>query len=186
MKNICVLPFESKDIFAVKEFTDLWIGRDYYSFKDLERILELSWKNNLNSSFLAWDRSQLVGVRLTFAPGQWISEKLKVCPEKWNVSADKVAYFKSLFIDEKYRSLGLGKMLSSMSKEIVQKQHGEAIVTHSWLESPGNSSQMYLSKDGFTEIARHEKFWEPIDYQCTRCSPQRCQCTAVEMIKYIS
>ncbi|MGZ3773359.1 MAG: GNAT family N-acetyltransferase [Bdellovibrio sp.] len=185
MAKISFTPFEFKHLHSVKVFTDKWIGENYYTVEDLESLLSMSCKGGLNASILAWDDSQLVGVRLTLAPGQWIRGDLKITPQKWNVDADKVAYFKSLFIDESYRSQGLGAKLSALSKEIILRQGGMAVLTHSWLESPANSSQIYLLKDGFKEIARHEKFWHHIDYLCTRCAPDRCQCTAVEMIKFI-
>lgn len=186
MNKIRLTQFESENINAVKDFTDQWIGLDYFSCEDLRHFLLLSQKDGWNASFLAWEDQKLIGVRLTLAPSTWISAETKIQITKWNVDADKVGYFKSLFIDENYRAQGLGKLLSAESKKILLKQGAQAIVTHSWLESPGNSSQNYLLKDGFTEVSRYANFWEPIDYECVRCTPKRCQCTAVEMIKYIS
>jgi ribosomal protein S18 acetylase RimI-like enzyme len=185
MGTIHFTKFDAVHIDAVKSFTDQWIGKNYYSLSDLQDVLKKSQTDGLNASFLAWSDERLVGVRLTLAPSTWIRPGLRVTPEKWKVDPEKVGYFKSLFVDEEFRAHGLGQKLSAESKKILEQQGALAIVSHSWLESPNNSSQRYLLNAGFVEVARHEKFWEPIDYECTRCSPRRCECTAIEMIKYI-
>ena len=97
----------------------------------------------------------------------------------------KMSYFKSLFVSGDYQQQGLGKTLSTKSIELLKQMGAEAILCHSWLESPGNSSQKYLQRMGFTDVTTHEKFWYPVDYHCTRCGPAKCVCTAIEMIKKI-
>lgn len=173
------------DIAGVKSFTDRWIGENYYSNEELQESLEFSKKNNLNASLVAVEGDKIVGVRLTYAPGAWTKKARGITPAGWKVAQNEVAYFKSLFIHEEFQKMGIGRRLSSQSIEILKQMGARAIICHSWLESPGNSSQKYLQKMGFEEVARHEKFWYPIDYQCTRCGPARCVCTAVEMIKYL-
>ena len=96
-----------------------------------------------------------------------------------------MSYFKSLFVSGDYQQQGLGKTLSTKSIELLKQMGAEAILCHSWLESPGNSSQKYLQRMGFTDVTTHEKFWYPVDYHCTRCGPAKCVCTAIEMIKKI-
>jgi N-acetylglutamate synthase-like GNAT family acetyltransferase len=186
MGTINYTPFERAHLQSVKEFTDRWIGLNYYQPADLEEVLKKSQCHGLNASWLAWDGEILVGVRLTLAPGQWLALGQRVRLELWKVPPERVGYFKSLFIHEDYRAYGIGRELSRRSLEVLANQGAMAVVAHSWLESPNNSSQIYLQKMGFTEVARHPLFWEPIDYQCTRCAPNRCQCTAVEMIKYLN
>ncbi|MEY4615346.1 MAG: hypothetical protein RJB66_306 [Pseudomonadota bacterium] len=172
----------SSDLTDVKTFTDQWIGKGYFSLEELKDILSKSIKSNLTASLIARIGVQVVGVRLSLAPNSWIEPGLRIATEKWGVPIEKVGYFKSLFVAEEFRGRGLGRRLSQLSKEILVQQGSSAIVTHSWLESPGNSSQEHLLRQGFVEVARYEKFWETIDYQCSRCSPRRCLCTAVEMI----
>ena len=75
------------------------------------------------------------------------------------------------FVSGDYQQKGIGKSLSDQSIEVLKKMDAKAILCHSWLESPGNSSQRYLQKMGFDSVKEHEKFWYPIDYECTRCSP---------------
>lgn len=185
MDDFRITHLDFTDIQSVKLFTDRWIGANYFSLLDLQDILEKSKKDGLNASFLAWKQERLIGVRLTFAPSTWVSSAQQICPDLWTVPPESVGYFKSLFIDEEFQNQGLGKRLSKISGETLLKQGAKAIVTHSWLESPNNSSQNYLIKSGFIVVANHKNFWEHIDYQCLRCSPSRCKCTAVEMIKYL-
>ncbi len=176
-----IRPLHFKDASAVKVFTDRWIGENYYSVEEINEGLEFS----KGSSFGAFDGNNLAGVRLSYAPGMWIEKARALTPSKWRVPASHMAYFKSLFIAENFQAKGLGKSLSNRSIEELKKNGAEAILCHSWLESPGNSSQLYLSAMGFEPVNEHAKFWEPIDYLCTRCAPERCQCTAVEMVKYL-
>jgi GNAT superfamily N-acetyltransferase len=173
------------DLEVVKRFTDCWIGNEYYSEHDLREILKQSSKDGCSSCFLAWHGQTLIGVRLSLAPSHWMNSSVKSYPELWNIESHLVGYFKSLFIHGEFRGQGIGKKLSDLAIAILRRQGAKAIVTHSWLESPDNSSQSYLLAAGFTEVGRHQRFWEPIDYHCLRCGPERCQCTAVEMIKLI-
>ncbi|MCP4914825.1 MAG: GNAT family N-acetyltransferase [Oligoflexia bacterium] len=178
---------QRNDLAAVKTFTDRWIGQDYFSMDELDDVFNLSYADNPENSvsFVAIVDDELAGVRLSFAPGKWLEKGRGITPKKWKVDHSKVAYFKSLFVAEKFQAKGLGKKLSNHSIEEIKSLGGEAIVCHSWLESPNNSSQRYLVKMGFEEIQNHEKYWYHIDYECTRCGISRCICTAQEMIKYL-
>lgn len=174
------------DLEAVRLFTDRWIGDKYYSTLELELILLFSNLNGLNASFCAWSGARLAGIRLTYAPGIWLDSLTRgVTPSLWDCSWEKVAYFKSLFVDESFHKMGIGSTLSSLSIEVLKKMGAKAIICHSWLQSPGNSSQIYLQRLGFKAVKEHLKFWYPVDYECPVCSPKRCGCTALEMIKYI-
>lgn len=178
--------FDLDDIPEVKLFTDQWIGDNYFSHEDLEIVLMLSCWKDLNASFVARVNGELAGVRLTYAPGTWLDQtRPGLTPEFWQVSAKYVAYFKSLFIAEKFQQMGIGKRLSAKSIEVLLKQGAKAIICHSWIQSPGNSSQIYLDRMGFRPVKEHLRFWYPIDYECPVCSPERCECTALEMIKYL-
>lgn len=180
-----VREFKKEDLKKVKKFTDQWIGENYYDLQELEGIFEKSQKGEHNTSYVALDKGEVVAVRLTFAPGKWIKEARGLSIDRWECAPESVGYFKSLFVAEGYQGKGLGKKMSSLSLEQLEVMGAKAVVCHSWLESPGNSSQKYLMKMGFLEVNRFEKFWYPIDYECTRCSPSRCICTAAEMIKYL-
>ncbi len=179
-----IISFEKKYLNEVKDFTDQWIGENYYSMEELEKVISFSKQDGLNASLLAFVDNELAAVRLTYAPGVWVDSQRGVTPLKWDLPKERVSYFKSLFVAEKFQQKGLGRELSKKSIEIIKQMGAQAVVCHSWLESPGNSSQKYLLKMDFKPVHTHERYWYEIDYLCTRCNPNRCVCTAVEMIKY--
>ncbi len=181
--DFTIRSLRKEDINELKSFTDQWIGRDYYGEEELSQVLEASELDGESASFGAWSEGQLAAARLSFAPGRW--DKLitrGLTPKSWPCSEKDMAYFKSLFVAEKFQCQGLGRSLSGASLEVLKRMGAKAVLCHSWLESPGNSSQRYLLAMNFKEVARHEKFWFPIDYECTRCAPERCVCTAAEMV----
>lgn len=171
----------------VKAFTDQWIGKDYYEIDELREIYDASLilgpQGEESCSYLAVVDGELAGVRLSFAPGKWESLITRgLTPKDWGIPFEDMAYFKSLFVAEKFQGKGIGISLSQKSLEGLRRGGAKGVLCHSWLESPGNSSQRYLKKFGFVEVTQHPKFWFPIDYDCTRCAPERCICTASEMI----
>lgn len=185
MQNCEIAPLEAGLLVRVKSFTDRWIGKNYFDQNQLAEILDRSRVEGFNCSLVAMVDGEVAGVRLTFAPGSWTRQASGVTPDMWRAKLDQVAYFKSLFIAEKFQRLGLGRSLSSMSIEVLRQMGATAVVCHSWLESPENSSQIYLQKMGFEPVKTHPNFWADVDYICPRCAPRRCECSAVEMIKYL-
>ena len=184
--SIQIKNFSLKDLEKAKKFTDQWIGENYYALDELEEILEKSQLNGESASFIAEDKGEIVGIRFSFAPGKWTgSFKKGLSFDLWKVEPSSMGYFKSLFVHGDYQGKGLGKSLSSKSLEVFKKMGAEGVLCHSWLESPGNSSQKYLFKMGFEKVKEHPKFWYEIDYTCTRCGVGKCICTAAEMVKYL-
>lgn len=183
MQKIEIISLAKDNLEAVRTFTDRWIGEGYFEAKELEECLDLSQASGLNSSLAALVDGELAGVRITFAPGKWIEKARGASFELWNAPKDRVGYFKSLFVADKFQKRGIGRKLSETSLQTLKEMGAEAVICHSWLESPGNSSQRYLQSMGFEEVKTHPRFWHEIDYLCTRCAPKRCECGAVEMIK---
>ncbi len=181
--DLLIRPVSAADIPAIKAFTDRWIGLDYYAAGELEELLEQSQGASLGAFA---SNGEMAAIRLSLAPNSWVEGLGRgVTPSLWRVGPQEMAYFKSLFVSKKFQARGLGVELSLRSIEVLKKLGAKAVLCHSWLESPNNSSQRYLHKLGFEEVARFPKFWYPIDYECTRCAPERCVCTAVEMVKYL-
>lgn len=174
-------PLTENDIDEVVAFFDKWSGKNFYTPDDVRQIISKS----LGASFVARVGETVAGIRLTYAPGDWVDEYEQITPEAWKTSRDKAGYFKSLFVSDKFQKMGIGKSLSSKSIEVLKELGAEAILCHSWLESPNNSSQIYLKKMGFEPVKEHKNFWYEVPYQCVRCKPEKCICTGVEMIKYI-
>ena len=189
-EEVLIRPLEESDLKNVQLFTDRWIGQDYYSYSELHDVFKKGNQGSLNASFVALSGGDVVGIRLTYAPGTWIESSTEVfkkglSTKEWKVPSLKMGYFKSLFIHEDFQGKGLGKVLSNKALSILKDMGAEAVLCHSWMESPENSSQRYLLKMGFQKIKEHPKFWYEIDYFCTRCGPSRCVCTAGEMIKLL-
>lgn len=192
MREFLISPFEENHISAVLPFTDRWIGENYFSESDLIRLINESrapvpdlGNREISASCLAWQGQKLIGVRISLAPGRWEKGTIPFLNSQWPIKGIEVGYFKTLFVHGDFRGLGIGQRLSQASMVILRQQGAKGIVSHSWLESPGNSSQNYLLKNGFVEIGRHPLFWNRLDYKCVRCQPEACQCTAVEMFKIL-
>lgn len=167
---------------AVKPFTDEQIGVGYYA---LEELAQVARKTAGHSWVLQSDEGAIYGLRLTYPPGMWHEFdphiQAALSTDLWPAPKEKTGYFKSLFLSDKVQRQGWGQRLCEKSISGLRSAGAQAVLCHSWKESPGNSSQKFLSHLGFKPIAEHPRFWNSIDYQCTRCGPQRCVCTAIEM-----
>lgn len=170
------------DLPALKDFTDREIGSGYYSQEEIEDIFRKSQKNGRMCSFLLKKGVEIFGVRFTYAPGNWSHGKGKgLTVERWPYPLSETAYFQSLFLSNQVQGQGWGGKLSAKSIEVLKEIGAKGIVCHSWKESPNNSSTKYLEKMGFRVIKEHPKYWQNVDYNCTRCGKPPCLCTAVEM-----
>jgi hypothetical protein len=178
-----VRPMESRDLTAIREFTDREIGAGYYSASELEDIFKRSQMNGIMCSLLLVDaRDAVVGIRFTYPPGQWVHGKGNgLEPHKWPHGLKDTAYFQSIFLSNKVQGDGWGAKISMQSLERLREVGAKGVVCHSWKESPNNSSTRYLLKLGFQAVAEHKLYWKDIDYNCTRCLKPPCQCTAQEM-----
>lgn len=174
------------DIPRMKAFADTAIGADYYSVPELEKILQNSSLDGHQYTLLLEDEAgDIRGIRITYPPGRWEKGKGKgLTPEKWGVPKDSVAYFQSLFIDLKLTGKGWGQKVSQESIKMLANTGAKAIATHSWKESPNDSSGRYLRGLGFHVINTHPLYWKDVDYVCTRCG-KPCLCTAEEMLKIL-
>jgi len=184
-----ILPLKHTDLQAFLNFTNEFIGQNYYTTASAEELILDSCDQGIESSYcLKDDNDNIFGIRLTLPPGKWTHQfkEDKISIQKWNYPKDQIAYFKSLFLHTDVQKKGWGKKLSLASIEALKKLNTKAIVAHSWKESPGNSSFKYLTSLGFQPIYEHPLFWSEIDYICTKCGAPPCQCTATEVIKYLS
>jgi predicted N-acetyltransferase YhbS len=181
---------ELKDVNPILEFSDKWIGKNYFQKSELRQILLRGQVENLNASLVAVDNDgKIIAIRLTMAPEEWHEDETYspfIKPHMWKVPINQVAYFKSLFVAKKYQKLGIGKELSERSIEILKKMGAKAIICHSLVESAENSNSKYLRSMKFESVATHQQFWFYKNYQCSGCTPFPCSCQAEEMIKYIA
>jgi ribosomal protein S18 acetylase RimI-like enzyme len=182
-----IRPFERGDIKKVKAFADRYIGENYFTDEQLQEALENSATEHGSVSFVAEDSAgEIAGLRLSYPQGKWDMAINGLSRDQWRVPAADIAYFQSLFVASDRMGLGIGPKMSAASIEVIRKAGAKAILCHSWLESPNNSSVRYLKKLGFQEVAYHPHFWSDVDYLCSGCQVKPCTCTAVEMILYLS
>ncbi|MEZ4871874.1 MAG: GNAT family N-acetyltransferase [Bdellovibrionales bacterium] len=184
-----IVPFEIEFIEDIIRFTDIQIGKSYFTPEDLEKLHEYSIVNGINCSYVALHQGEIVGVRLTYAPGtNWpvLFRQNDLHFSKIKIDPLKIGYFKSLFIGKEHRGKGFGGTLSKRSIESMLQLNAKGVLAHSWKESPSDSSRKYLLKLGFKPIAEHKLFWSHLDYKCIRCGNPPCQCTAIEMFLQLS
>lgn len=182
-----IRPLEETDLEALKDFADMAIGNGYFSLDELKHKFLQSQKNGLMTSFLliAEDGKSIEGLRLSFPPGNWSKGKgAKLSPHLWHVPINDVGYFQSLFLHPNATGQGWGQKLSLAAATVIKKLGAKAIVCHSWVESPNNSSNKYLLAMGFKPVVKYPEYWKDVDYECTRCG-KPCFCTAEEMILYL-
>lgn len=178
-----IRPFKFNDLEAIHRFTDQEIGTGYYSKEELLDIFERSSKKNIMCSLLLeGPKGEILGVRISYPPGNWKHGKGKgLCPEKWPHAAEDTAYFQSLFISNDLQGQGWGSRISKEALLALTEVGAKGVVCHSWKESPNDSSTRYLKKLGFELIAEHPEYWKAVDYRCTKCGEPPCLCTAQEM-----
>lgn len=178
-----IRPFKKEDLKAIREFTDHEIGAGYYSEKELEDIFKRSSKDNIMSSLLLEnEQGQILGVRISYPPGNWEHGKGPgLYPQKWPHALSETAYFQSLFISSDLQGQGWGGRLSQEALVALKEVGAKGVVCHAWKESPNDSSTRYLKKLGFELVAEHPEYWKAIDYRCTKCGEPPCHCTALEM-----
>lgn len=175
--------FEAKHIPLVKKFTDVAIGKDYYSLKELAENQKKSicMNSQISSFVLVNSYNEVKGFRLAYPPKNWNHGKgNNLRPDLWPHSLDETGYFQSLFISSDLQGQSWGPRLSQCSIEVLKKNNTLGIATHSWKESPNNSSVRYLEKLGFKKIIEHPLYWNQVEYTCT-LDGKPCRCTAVEM-----
>ncbi|HRK07167.1 MAG TPA: GNAT family N-acetyltransferase [Pseudobdellovibrionaceae bacterium] len=180
----------AEDLEALRRFTDQAIGEGYYSLDEVREVLRRSTLNGevftlvlVRPDEATGQLEKIVGARLTYPPGQWNHGKGKgLSPAAWPHPLQRTAYFQSLFLADELRGQGWGGRLSRAAIQLLrQKTSTLGIVTHSWKESPDNSSTRYLQKLGFQKITEYPEYWRDVDYNCTRCLKPPCLCTAQEM-----
>lgn len=174
--------FHAEDVEALKEFTDKNIGLNYYTVAELRENQKRKVKDGISASFLLWKGETIHGLRLSYPPMNWHHGKgSNLRPDLWGYDIKDVAYFQSLFVSAEVQGHGLGPLLSIQSIANLKKMGAKAILTHSWKESPNNSSVKYLERLGFKALVEHPNYWIDVDYVCPR-DGKPCRCTAVEML----
>lgn len=160
-------------------------GDGYLTPTNIKEWYAKGLKNDINSSFVAYDGERLVGFRITYSAQQWTIDQWAT-PTKWRVPASEVSYFKCNTVDENYRGYGIGSRLLKDSMQALKQQGAKAGVSHLWIQSPGNSAVKYFTKCGGELVQEHPDKWHEESkngYDCILCGFD-CHCSAAEMIIY--
>ncbi len=188
-KNITYKTLSTTDFKALVALANHVHGDGYLTLEKLKTWYEkgLTTQNNqlINASFVAYDKEELVGFRITYAVNKWQIDQWST-PSLWQVNADEVCYFKCNTVDENYRGYGIGSKMLALSIAAAKKQGAKAGVSHLWKQSPGNSAVKYFTKCGGKLVKSHPGKWNEESkngYDCIFCGFD-CQCEAAEMIIY--
>lgn len=177
----------SDDFEQIIQLATLVHGEGYLNLTAMQQWYMKGLFNDINASFVVYHDNKLVGFRITYAATQWDIDQW-CTPSLWNVSTDKVCYFKCNTVDENYRGYGIGGKLLALSIKEAKKQGALAGVSHLWKESPGNSAVKYFTKCGGKLIKEHPSRWFELSqngYNCPLCG-FNCHCQAAEMLVYFN
>lgn len=175
-----LLPEDFSDVIRLANHVH---GDGYLDEKNLQLWYLKGLKNDINTGYVVYDDKKLIGFRITFAAEQWDIDQW-CTPDRWQVTPQKVCYFKCNTVDEHYRGHGIGGKLLQLSIQAVKKQGASAGISHLWRQSPGNSAVKYFTKCGGRLIKVHPDKWNQYSkegYNCILCGYD-CHCEAAEMI----
>ena len=177
-----IVPLDENYMEPLIALADREIGVSYYTPADiLAQIDRSTWKGK-QLSYLAFDGDEMIGFRLTSAPGKWEHGRgMGLSPHLWPFELKESAYFQSCFVSAAYMGQGIGKSLSLACIDTLREEGIPQVVAHSWKESPHNSSFRYLSKLGFQPVIEYPDYWKEVDYECA-LDGYPCRCTAIEMV----
>lgn len=177
-------PMTAADFAAVIVLANKVHGDNYLTESNLSDYFARGLKQGRNLHWLAFANNQLVGLRLTFAPGNWDVDDF-CTPSGWPVSREQMCYFKCAAIDQDFQGLGIGKSLLQHSVVEASGLGCQAGLAHIWRQSPNNSAFAYFSRCGGELIQDHPDRWYRASvedgYFCPVCNGI-CHCTAAEMV----
>ncbi|MGM0525249.1 MAG: GNAT family N-acetyltransferase [Pseudomonadota bacterium] len=182
--NIVYREITAADSAAVIDLANSVHGDNYLNGDSLAALLEGGTVGDTKLNFLAEKEGEVVGVRLTLAPGNWSIDEA-CTPEEWPVEPEHICYFKCAAVAESARGLGIGKQLLQKSISAAESLGCRAGLAHIWLQSPANSAYEYFSRCGGVLVNRHPDRWLQASledgYYCPVCDGN-CRCDAGEMI----
>ena len=177
-----IVPLDAAYTQQLINLADREIGVAYYTAESiLKQIERSSWKGK-QLSYLAFQEEELIGFRLTSAPGKWDHGRgMGLSPHLWPFELEQSAYFQSCFVSASFMGQGIGKRLSLACIDTLREEAIPQVIAHSWKESPHNSSFRYLTKLGFQPVIEYPDYWKEVEYECS-LDGYPCRCTAIEMV----
>ncbi|MEY3012718.1 MAG: hypothetical protein RIT45_1453 [Pseudomonadota bacterium] len=178
-----VRPMTESDVADVVALADRVVGPGYWTAAEVRETLERSRKGKRVCSHVVRDADgSLLGFRFALPPGRWEHGRGRgLCPERWPFARETAGYFQSAWVAPEARGRGVGPAMAARALHDLRAAGAAGVVTHSWKESPNDSSQRYLRRLGFEAVAEHVDYWAEVDYVCSR-DGNPCRCTAIEMV----
>jgi ribosomal protein S18 acetylase RimI-like enzyme len=172
------------DADAIQGLADRVIGPGYYPRATVLDYLERSTaKDGSVVAHVAHAGERLIGFRFALPPGNWDGGRgAGLFPDRWPAPVARSGYFQSAFLDPEFTGRGVGKRMARRALDDLAALGAEGVVTHSWKESPHNSSARYLTALGFEVVAEIPEYWRDVDYTCV-LDGKPCLCTALEMVR---
>lgn len=181
-EDVTIRAMRPADAAAVAALATRVIGPGYYPPETVLEYLERSTVGSVVCSHVALAGERLVGFRFALPPGRWEEGRGRgLHPELWPAPLDRCGYFQSSYVDLEWSGRRIGRRMAREAIASLRALGSEAVVTHSWKESPHGSSFRYLSRLGFVAVAELPEYWSEVDYVC-RLDGKPCQCTAIEMV----
>jgi len=106
--ELIIRPITAADSAAVISLANEVHGDNYLNEESLAALLNAGTAGDINLSFLAEKAGEILGVRITVAPGQWPIDEA-CTPAAWQVAPEYICYFKCAAVAENARGLGVGK-----------------------------------------------------------------------------
>lgn len=181
---IAIRTMTDADVDAVSALGDVCIGPGYYPPETVrEYIARSTAADGTVLAYVAERDGALLGFRFVLPPGEWSHGRGKgLSPQAWPAPIEAAGYFQSCFVHPDAMGSGVGGRLAHRALDDLRALGARIVVSHSWKQSPHNSSLRYLKRLGFRVVAEHPLYWSEIDYHCKRCGPPPCLCTALEVV----
>lgn len=178
-------PMTTADESAVVKLANEVHGDNYLSPDSFQDFLTRGiTQKGRNLNWLAFLGDELVGIRLTFAAGNWAIDEW-CSPSEWQIPSEKLCYFKCAAVSELSQGHGVGKGLLYHAIIEAVDSGCEGGLAHIWRQSPNNSAFQYFSKCGGELVNDHPERWLSASlndgYYCPVCDGT-CYCVAAEMI----
>lgn len=181
--------YQPQDSNPIIEIGDEVLGRGYITVDEIDECYKEKSraKGNVNF-FVAELDGKIAGFSWAYRPGLFPSGPF--AKGLWPVDESEVAYIATMGVKREFGRRGIGTELLRRLHKRAREQGAKALVSHSWIESPGNASTKLVNKSKFTPLKIHYRLWykktwyessEDISI-CRRCILPPCRCSALEVM----